>query len=417
MTTRQNSRLLLTTMVVSLIVPFVAAVGLSAAEPLFEKATVFSAGDQGYRTYRIPGLVATKSGALLAYCEARRTAGDWASIDVVLRRSEDGGKTWLPQRKIVDVDPKDVVQNRPQGARRPEDSDDVTVNNPVAVVDRDSGDVHFLYCVEYGRCYYMRSTDDGKSFSPPVDITPTFEGFRADYDWKVLATGPGHGIQTASGRLIVPVWLSTGTGGGGHRPSAVSVIFSDDHGRTWRRGEIVVAHPHPINPSETVAVELADGRVMLNIRHEGKTPDEALRHRAVVVSDDGATGWSKPRYDDALPEPICMASIARLTQQPHFAKNRIVFAQPHNPVDRTRKNVSVKLSYDEGQSWPVMRTIEPAGSGYSDLAVGPDKTIYCLYEDAGSASVFQPQQLTLARFNLAWLTDGKDELRPSGGSR
>jgi len=401
--------------VLLLVVLSPAVTGLSA-EPMLRKTNIFAAGEADYALYRIPGVVVTAKGTLLAYCEARKSSrGDWGTIDVMLRRSTDGGQTWTPMRKIVEVDPETVQQNPVALAQKLAKPDEVTVNNPVAVVDHQTGEVHFLYCVEYARCYYMRSTDDGRTFSEPVDITATFDRFREDYDWKVLATGPGHGIQlSGNGRLIVPVWLSTGTGGHAHRPSAVSVIYSDDHGKTWERGEIVVAHPQPINPSETVAVELADGRVMLNIRHEGRRRGEKERYRAVSISDDGVTGWSEPRYDQALPEPICMGSIVRLSKRPEYRKNRILFAQPHNEKDRARRNVSVKLSYDEGKTWPIMRTIEPGVSGYSDLAVGPDGMIYCFYERGSINGHYQPQHLCIAKFNLAWLTEGEDTLEPAG---
>jgi len=190
------------------------------------------------------------------------------------------------------------------------------------------------------------------------------------------------------------------------------VIYSDDAGKTWNRGEIVVAHPHPVNPSETIVVELADGRVMLNIRHEGRTADEQKRFRAVVISDDGATKWSQPKYDEALPEPICMASIIRLSARPSHERNRILFANPHNAVDRARRSLTVKMSYDEGETWAVSRAVEPGPSGYSDLTVAPDGTIYCFYERGKGNNDYQTRYLTLAKFNLAWLSEGKDQWQP-----
>ncbi len=384
--------------VISVFALFFAA-GALADEPSLEKTDLFHAGHEGYALYRIPGIVATARGSLLAYCEARRSAsGDWGTIDVMLRRSTDGGATWSPQRKIVDV--QGPVQKNPvalaQGLAK---SDEVTVNNPVAIADRNSQAVHFLYCLEYARCFYMRSDDDGVTFSEPVEITPTFEQFRKDYDWKVLATGPGHGIQLENGRLLVPVWLSTGTGGHAHRPSCVSVIYSDDSGKTWHRGDIVVAHPHPVNPSETVAVQLADGRVMLNIRHESEP-----RLRGGSLSPDGATRWSEVRFDAQLPEPVCMGSMVRLSRRPNDEKDRILFVNPHNPKNRDRINVTVKLSEDEGQTWAVSRSLEPGVSGYSDLAVGPDKSIYCFYERGiVDKSHYRPKSLCVAKFNLTWL--------------
>lgn len=241
----------------------------------------------------------------------------------------------------------------------------------------------------------------------------------------MLATGPAHGIQLQSGRLVVPVWLSTGTGGHAHRPSVTATIFSDDAGATWRRGEIAVPNtPEWINPNETVAVELADGRVMLNVRSESKA-----HRRLVTTSPDGATGWTRPEFAEALLEPICMASIVRHSMAGAAGgRNRILFANPHwleradgkaaPGVSRDRRNVSVKLSYDEGRTWPVSRSLEQGFSGYSDLAVLPDGTILCLYERGSidGKNIYGTERLTLARFDLAWLTDGADTGAADGGA-
>ena len=388
-----------------------------AAEPQLAKLNLFEAGKGDYALYRIPGLVVTAKGTVLAYCEARRTGkSDWDTIDILLRRSTDGGKTWSPRVKIADV-PGPKTKNPVALAQKLANPEDVTYNNPVAFANRD-GSVQFLFCLEYCRCFSMRSDDDGVTWTKPVEITATFDKFRPEYNWKVLATGPGHGIQLKSGRLVVPVWLSTGTGGHAHRPSVTSTIFSDDNGRTWQRGEIAVPNTNEwFNPNETVVVQLADGRVMLNVRSESKT-----HRRLVTISPDGATGWSKPRFDNALLEPICMASIIRLSEQPASDKNRIVFANPHNLAradgkeadgkSRDRKNLSIKLSEDDGQTWSIGKVLEPGMSAYSDLAVLPDGTILCLYErgrDAGDDEQKKPTSyalLTLARFNLEWLTAG-----------
>jgi Neuraminidase (sialidase) len=374
------------------------------AEQVMNKTDLFQAGTAGYATYRIPGIVITGRGTLLAYCEARKNLqGDWGTIDIMMRRSTDNGTTWQPPRKIVNIEVP--VQKNPVALKQNLAKEgEITINNPVAIADRQANVVHFLYCVEYARCYYMRSDDDGATFTEPVDITSAFENFRDEYDWKVLATGPGHGIELKNGRLLVPVWLSTGTGGHAHRPSCVSVIYSDDSGRNWRRGGIVAAHPNPANPSETAAVQLHDGRVMLNIRHESEP-----HLRAVSISLDGATGWSKIEFDRQLPEPVCMGSIVRFTEQPAHKRNRILFVNPHNPENRQRRNVTVKLSYDEGQTWPVTRSIEPGISGYCDLTVGSDGFAYCFYERASvDDSAYRPAYLTVAKFNLEWLTEGKD---------
>jgi sialidase-1 len=369
----------------------------AAAEPTFERSDVFEAGRGGYAFYRIPGLVVTAKGTLLAYCEARLDRSDWGAMDVLVRRSTDGGTTWSAPMKLPSVE--GPIARNPAAVKKNLGKDgEVVHNNPIAIADR-NGAIHFLFCVNYNRCFYTRSVDDGKTCDKPREITDAFAPFRPEYDWQVLATGPGHGIQLKNGRLLVPLWLALGTGGNAHRPSCVSVIVSDDGGANWRRGEIVCNDPQPKNPNETTAVQLADGRVMLNIRHESEP-----RLRGVSVSDNGATGWSPLRFDRGLPDPICEGSLVRLTEPPADARTRLLFTNPHNPMGRERKNLTVKLSYDEGETWAVAKTIEPGVSGYADLAIGPGGRIYCLFErGAGKASI-----LSLARFNLEWLTDGRD---------
>lgn len=380
-----------------MILSFVAT-AVFAAEPLLEKIDLFEAGKDGYALYRIPGIVVTAKGTVLAYCEARKKGGDWDAIDIMLRRSTDGGKTWSERLKMADVPgpkPKNPVVGKLKGVK----PEDVTYDNSVAIADR-NGAVHFLFCLEYMRCFYIRSDDDGMTWTVPVEITAAFEKFRPAYDWKVIATGPGHGIQLKNGRLVVPVWLSLGTGGGAHRPSVAATIYSDDDGKSWQGSDIAVPNtPEFINPSETVVVQLADGRVMLNSRSESKA-----HRRLVTIGPDGAAGWSKPRFDDALLEPVCMASIVR------FDEKRILFANPHTL--QGRKNLSVKLSEDDGATWPVNKTLEDGFSAYSDLAVAKDGTVLCFYERGSTdgKSIYATGRLTVARFNLEWLTSNNTGL-------
>ncbi|MBE7495441.1 MAG: exo-alpha-sialidase [Verrucomicrobiaceae bacterium] len=382
---------------------------LCAAEPFLEKQDLFQVGDDpAYNIYHIPGIVVTAKGIVLAWCEARQGGGDWSDIRILLRRSTDDGKTWSKPQSIADVPgPK---QKNPFALRlKNVDTTQVTYNNPVLIADRD-GTVHMLFCLEYERAFYQRSEDDGLSWSKPVEITATFGAFRKDYAWKVLATGPNHSIQLKTGRLIVPVWLSTGEGGNAHRPSVTATIYSDDQGKTWKSGDIAVPCTDEwINPNETVAVELNDGRVMLNVRSESKA-----HRRLITTSPDGATNWSTPKFDDALLEPICMAGIVRYD---HGGKSLILFSNPHNleggregkpepGKSRARKNVSVKISRDEGQTWPVNKLLEDGPSMYSDIAVTHSGTILCFY-GRGTKPGFAGSGLTLARFNLEWLESGR----------
>ncbi len=398
-----------------LVMALALGVSVRAAEPFIEKQDLFVAGQGGYAIYHIPGVAVTAKGTVLCWCEARKKGGDWDDIRILLRRSTDDGKTFGEPAMFPEVPgPK---EKNPFSLRvKSVKPTDVTYNNPVVIADRD-GTVHALFCLEYMRVFYIRSSDDGVTWSTPVEITGALEPLRGTYPWKVCATGPDHGIQLKGGRLLVPVWLSTGTGGGAHRPSVTATIYSDDGGKTWKAGEIAVPCTDEwINPNETVAVELADGSVMLNVRNESK-----VNRRLVTVSLDGATGWSTPKFDEALREPICMGSIVRLTSTADGAdKNRILFCNPDN-LDRAdgkaepgkgrdRKNLSVKVSYDEGKTWAVNKSVEPGWSAYSDIGVTKAGTILCFYGRATKAG-FAGDRLTLARFNLEWLSEGKDALR------
>ena len=154
---------------------------------------------------------------------------------------------------------------------------------------------------------------------------------------------------------------------------------------------------------------------MLNVRNESPT-----HRRLVTTSADGATGWTEPRFDDTLVEPICMGSLARYSTEKNGGRNRLLFVNPANLAradgnetpgkSRDRRNLTVRLSYDEGQSWAVSKTLEEGWSAYSDLAVTRDGTILCFY-GRSEKSDFAGDRLTLARFNLAWLTDGRDQGR------
>ena len=369
---------------------------LTAAEPMLEKSEAFPAGMNGIARYRIPGIVVTTKGTVLAYAEARKNnSADWGEIEIHLRRSIDGGKTWEPAKHIAHSGKR--IEGQPHAKAGSEQEQ--TVNNPMAIVDRETGAVEFLYCVNYARCFSIRSTDDGLTWTEPVEITNTFEPFRAKVDWKVIATGPGHGIQLKGGRLVVPVWLAFGKVGA-HSPSAAGTIFSDDHGKTWQAGELCLPNEGALsNPNETMIAELSDGRVMLVARSVSK-PNRKL----ITISPDGAKQWSQPVFHDQLWEPICMASIVAYPTKP----GTLIFSNPHTlgldkegkeiPAGRgKRENLSIKLSRDDGKTWPISKTLEPGPSAYSDLAVLPDGTVLCLYEGK--------TDIQLARFNLEWITN------------
>ena len=370
-----------------------------------EKQDLFEARQNGYLTYRIPGLIATSKGTVIVSTEGRAgRGGDYGLNDVLMRRSTDGGLTFEPP--VVRVHHEDYGEG--------------PISNFVMIADRDGEGLQAVFCHDYARVFSMQSVDDGASFNQPADITDVFEQFRADYSWRVCATGPGHGLQLRNGRMIIPVWLSDGSGSEfgsehrGHRPSIVSLIYSDDRGSTWQRGEIVCRDGDAIdgtmikNPNETVGVEHSDGRVMFNIRSESR-----INRRLVAVSPDGVSGWQVLGFNDALLEPVCMASMLRYTLPTERKHGSVLFANPDNlenemiPVGghlaHDRKRLTIKVSEDDGKTWPLAKVLEKGPAGYSDLARLADGPILCLYECGIITRMGDDRYLRLARFNMDWV--------------
>ena len=345
-------------------------------QSFLKQTDLFESSGEGYAQIRIPGMVITRKGTILAYCEARDKTSDWANIDICLRRSFDGGITWGDKRVIV------------SGI-----SSGHTINNPVMIASGDSDIIHFLFCREYAECFYCRSYDEGNTWTSPIEITNTFEKFKPEYPWKVIATGPCHGIQTASHRLIVPVWLALEKA---HHPSVVSTIYSDDNGDTWNRGEIIYGSQKLINPGEPSVVELMDGRIIMNMRNSSSD-----KRRSVTISNNGYEGWSGPVFDEQLIDPGCCASLARYNQKDIHKGNCILFSNCNSETER--KALTIRGSLDNGKSWPVAKILYPGGAAYSDIAVSADGTIYCFYERFTDTEPYK--YLTMARFNLQWLTE------------
>ncbi len=373
------------------------------AGPLLEKTNLFEEGKDGFACYRIPGMVVTAKGSVLAYCEARKfTSADQGEIEVHLRRSTDGGGTWSPAKQIAHMGPR-LLLAKDKKTQKPLETQ--TVNNPVAIAGRD-GTVHLLYCVEYQRGFYMRSEDDGVTWSKPVEISSVFEQFRPDIDWQRVATGPGHAIQLKTGRLVAALWMSTSNKQSKLRGVAAT-IYSDDDGKTWKRGEIAL----PAGNEPNIA-ELPDGQVFITARN-----GDARGRRMVTYSRDGATGWTETAFVDDLLEPRCMAGMVSHPGLGEGEKRKplLLFSNPNitSRENKDRANVTIKASEDGGKTWPVSRLLQAGPSAYSDLTVLPDGTVLCLYEcgtpeaEARHHRPWAYAQLTLARFNLEWLNEGQ----------
>ena len=337
--------------------------------PLFEEQTLFKSATGGYHTYRIPALAVTNRGTILAFAEARKNSGsDHGNVDLALKRSVDGGRTWSKMEIIAD-------------------DGDHTMGNPCPVVERKTGTIWLPYCRDNKRVLMMNSTDDGKSWSKPVDVTRS----ATNRNWHWFGTGPGHGIQMTGGRLVIPCWADATPKLGEIQLSFV--FYSDDRGATWKVGAPLTAN----TSDECEVVELTDGRLYMNARSR-----QRKRKRAYSFSNDGGQNWSPVKFDAKLPEPSCQGGLVRFTDSKRFERNRILLATPANPNSRT--HMTVRLSYDECQSWPVAKVVHEGSSAYSDLAVAHDLNALLLYE-ANSYS-----KLTLTRFNIQWLTGGKDSL-------
>jgi sialidase-1 len=354
-----------------------------AAEP--DQVDVFVRGQDGYHTYRIPAVVVTAKGMVLAFCEGRKKGtSDTGDIDLLLKRSFDSGKTWQPAQLLVDDGPN-------------------TVGNPCPVIDRATGVLWLPLTKNLGSdtekkieagtsmgtrtVWIMKSSDDGATWSQPVEITATTK----DPNWTWYATGPGCGIQLRSGRLLIPCDHRVA----GTRAMRSHVIYSDDHGATWKLGGVLGE-----KTNECQVVERDDGSLLLNMRsYHGKN------RRAVATSTDGGLTWSDVKLDEALVEPVCQASLLRYTGK-EGGKSRMLFA---NPASLKREKMTVRLSYDQGATWPVAKPLHAGPAAYSALAVLPDGTIGCLYERGQKSSY---ETITFARFTLDWLTDGKDRLQP-----
>jgi sialidase-1 len=358
----------------------------SVDEALFEETDVYVSG-AGYPTYRIPSLITTRRGTLLAFSEGRQGKGDHTENDIVLRRSADLGRNWDAMRVLASDRPNVLV-------------------NPTAVEDHDTGRIWLMYQrypeaarereVVPGlegdricRSFIIYSENDGRRWSAPRETTRSVKRPQVATS---LASGPGVGIQLRRGphrgRLVVP--FNQGPPGAWK----VYAAYSDDHGKSWRYGE-TAADTSAGFGNEVQMVELADGGVMLNARNQSGD-----HFRKVARSHDGGQSWSPLVDDHDLLDPECQGTIVRYSDPLDGKRNRILFANPASPDKRV--NGTVRLSYDEGESWPVSRAVYPGSFAYSCLTVMHDGTIGLLYErdDYG--------KITFARFDLAWLTNGQD---------
>ncbi len=370
--------------------PFFAALPLFltvATQAEVSRETLWKSGAGDYHTYRIPAVAATTKGTVLAFCEGRKTGGgDSGNIDLVLRRSEDGGKTWGAQQVVWD------------------DADN-TCGNPCPVVDETTGTVFLFSTWNLGsdhegqiiagksqdtrRVFVTSSADEGRTWTKPAEVTAAVK----KPDWTWYATGPGSGLQIKNGPNAGRLVLACDHIEKDSKRYFSHAVYSDDHGKTWQLGG--TTPKDKVNECE--AVELAGGRLMLNMRNYDRT----MKTRQTAVSADGGRTWSDQALDPILVEPICQASILRFSWPGEGSENVVLFS---NPASGKRERLTVRASLDDARTWPRQLILHEGPAAYSDLVRLPSGTAACLYE-AGEKNAYET--IVWARFGLADL--GKPE--------
>lgn len=373
------------------IMPFIVEAGEERNLSGLTLKNVFVSGEEGYHTFRIPSLLITPDGTILAFAEGRAdSASDTGNIDTVLKRSFDGGNTWEPLQVICD------------------DAEN-TCGNPTAVRDEETGRIWLFLTHNFGEdeqreiingtskgvrtIWSAYSDDDGATWSEPVNRFEEVQAPSTRWD----ATGPGAGIQLRhgpnKGRLIIPAIGRN--------------IQSDDHGETWHESGRLFS-----GTSEATIVELTDGRLLRNDR---SVSNKEAKRRAVSYSEDQGETWSPIVYPPELIDPIVAGSMTRLYPSDHPSGDQtILFANPAS--EQFRENMTVRMSMDDGETWPIAKTIYSYKSGYSSLAVFPDyETIGLLFEGGESAA---NERIMFAVFSREWLVSDEpvlDALEIEGG--
>ena len=314
--------------------------------------TLFTSGQDGYHTYRIPALATAPAGPVLAFCEARRHNGrDDDKIDILLRRSFDGGHTWAERQLVV-----------PSGGR--------TCGNPCPIVDTQTGLIWLLFCKDNQQIFATKSADQGQTWAEPVEITHQAK----DPSWSYVGTGPGHGIRLCCGRLLAPCWSDQSPGPVTWAPEQPNwgivqssyALYSDDQGQTWHHSPNIT----PDASDECSAFECSDGTVYMDMRSRNER-----KCRARALSLDRGQTWSPVEYDPRLPEPSCQGSTLRIDET-------LYFAHPSDP--EARRQLALYQSRDQCQTFSAPTILYPGSAAYSDLAA--TKTHLLCFVEAGECA-------------------------------
>ena len=401
----------------------------------FTKVIVWDAGEGDVEGFRIPGITVSSKGTVLAFAEARIDIHDETPNHIYLKRSTDGGLSWSPSIVIEKSDGSFWAANKELIDPLDDPEKKETWTNIAPVADHTTGRIFFFYSLSegavagmnlqrYTRVFYKYSDDDGVNWSDRKEITPLLHankegkpnidengnyltdinGFPCDYLGRAFhMPGPGHGIQLSTGRLLLQLWNRTALGkitedGKSvavpidNRKYGISTIYSDDHGETWQYGS---AFGEDIHMNESRIVELNNGDVYVNSRY---TISGDMTNRATAISHDGGKSWSDIKIDLCFPiSTQCDGGLNKVTKN---GKSYLIHSK-NEAVQR--KNLTLRVSDDNGKSWPVSKVIEPESAAYSDIAVLPDNTILVLYETGKGKPVY------CIRTNIEWILDKKDQ--------
>ena len=331
------------------------------------------AGIGGYEEYRIPAIAVTDKGTVLTAWESRKETGnDWAECHITVRRSTDDGKSFGEPQYI-------------KGTVPPEER--ITWNNTVLISDRNL--VHLIFCQDYEKTWYTVSEDEGETFREPVEITETLRNI--PWEWNVCATGPGHGILTKAGLLVVPIWLAMGKVHErkgklvrDHFPSVAGCIYSEDHGKTWLPGFFTRGVE---NANETTVAEMASGKLLFNFRNE-----RFERCRVMGITQAVPTKLETVWSETQLPDPTCCGSMESEDGTLYFVNcanhDMNIFYAP-------RIHLTLYRSNDDARTWEALEEIDPCG-GYADLAIH-ENAAYILYERTVNGTI---QELLLKKVLL-----------------
>ncbi|WP_083852717.1 LamG-like jellyroll fold domain-containing protein [Pedobacter arcticus] len=363
---------------------------------LLTTTLVYQPGDAMADSYRIPAIATAKDGSLITAIDKRNNSdGDLrknGNIDITIRRSTDKGATWSAALTIAG------------------DGTNYCYSDPSLVVDKSSGDILCLFngntsygasnASDYVHLFQSRSTDNGITWSAATDITDQIYGANCSNPisktWLGLFISSGSLTQLNSGRIlgVMPVRELSGNTGD-------FVLYTDDVGLTWNVSTNNAVPTSGGNGNEAKTVQLDDESILMSIR--------TYYTRRFNTSTDNGVSWGTA-YNNSLTDPGCNGDLIRYTSVKNgYNKSRLIHSLPYSPGNTTRKDVSLYVSYDEGVTWPIRKTIDPQASAYSSVCILNDGTIGIFYEDGEYGASYN---LYFSRLSLKWLSDGADIYEP-----